>query len=97
MARIFISHSSRDNAHAIAFAEWLSEQGWNDYFLDVDRHPDRAIAPGERWERALVEAAHRCQAVIFLVSEAWLASDWCLEELHLAHGLNNAFFTFVAP
>ena len=47
---------------------------------------------GERWERAINEAASRCEAVLFLVSKAWLASVWCRKELNLAHHLNKRLF-----
>lgn len=90
MSRIFLSHSSKDNSSAVALRDWLAGQGWDDVFLDVD--PRRGIAAGERWERALNQAALRCEAVLFLVSRAWLASDWCLKEFNLAHRLNKRLF-----
>jgi WD40 repeat protein len=90
MARIFISHSSADNADAIALRDWLASEGWDDVFLDLD--PDRGIVAGERWERSLNEAASRCEAVLFLVSRAWLNSRWCLKELNLGHRLNKRLF-----
>jgi hypothetical protein len=90
MSRIFLSHSSIDNAEAIALSRWLEDEGWHDHFLDL--HPERGIAAGERWEKALSEAAYRCQAVVFLVSPAWLASDWCHRELQLAHRLDKHIF-----
>jgi WD40 repeat protein len=92
MARIFLSHSSRDNAQARALANWLASNGWpaDDVFLDID--PKGGIAPGERWQKALNDAAGRCEAVLFLISKNWLASRWCLEELSLAHKLNKRLF-----
>jgi formylglycine-generating enzyme required for sulfatase activity len=88
VSRIFLSHSSANNAEAVALRDWLASNGWKDeIFLDLD--PKRGIAAGERWERALHEAANRCEAVLFLVSKAWLGSGWCLKEFHLAHGLNK--------
>ena len=90
MSRIFLSHSSANNAEAVALRDWLNREGWNDVFLDID--PDRGIAAGERWERALNEAANRCEAVLFVVSRAWLASGWCLKEFNLAHRLNKQLF-----
>ncbi len=87
MSQIFISHSSRNDFEAIAIAEWLNSNGWDDIFLDI--HPDRGIVAGERWEKALHEAVNRCDAVIFLVSQAWLASHWCLKEFRLAKGLGK--------
>jgi WD40 repeat protein len=90
MSQLFISHSSKDNFAAIALSEWLVSEGWDDLFLDLD--PERGIAAGERWERALHQAAHRCDAVLFLVSSNWLSSEWCLREFELAHRLNKRIF-----
>jgi hypothetical protein len=90
VSRIFLSHASANNAEVVALRDWLKREGWEDVFLDVD--PDRGIAAGERWERALNEAASRCEAVLFLVSRDWLASGWCLKEFNLAHRLNKRLF-----
>jgi hypothetical protein len=90
MSRIFLSHSSLDNFEAIAMRDWLTSEGWDDVFLDLD--PERGIAAGKRWERELHMAATRCEAVIFLVSENWLASGWCMKEYGLARGLNKKLF-----
>ena len=90
MSRIFLSHSSKNNERAVALRDWLAAQGWDDVFLDLD--PLRGIAAGDRWERALNQAALRCEVVLFLVSRAWLDSDWCLKEFNLAHRLNKRLF-----
>jgi hypothetical protein len=90
MSRVFLSHSSANNPEAVAIRDWLAAEGWNDVFLDLD--PERGIRAGERWERTLNEAASRCEAVLFLVSRAWLASRWCLKEFNLAHKLNKRLF-----
>jgi hypothetical protein len=87
MSKIFLSHSSRDSFEALALVSWLEEGGWSEVFLDLD--PERGIAAGERWERALHAAAQRCEAVIFLVSKAWLASGWWGKEFSLARSLNK--------
>jgi len=90
VARIFLSHSSADNTAAVALRDWLAGEGWDDVFLDLD--PERGIVAGERWERALSQAANRCEAVLFLVGRAWLASAWCQREFHLAAKLNKRMF-----
>jgi hypothetical protein len=90
VSRIFISHSSTDNAPAIALRDWLVGEGWDDLFLDLD--PERGIAAGERWERALNEAARQCEVVLFLMSKAWLTSRWCMNEMNLARRLNKRLF-----
>ena len=90
MSRIFLSHSSSDNFEAKALHDWLASEGWRDVFLDLD--PVRGIEAGQRWERRLHEAASRCEAVVFLVSSNWLASDWCLKEYTVARRLNKKLF-----
>ncbi len=90
MSRIFLSHSSKNNDSAVALRDWLAAQGWDDVFLDLD--PQRGIAAGDRWERSLNQAALRCEAVLFLVTRAWLGSDWCQKEFNLAHRLNKRLF-----
>jgi hypothetical protein len=87
VSRIFISHSSANAAEAVALRDWMVGNGWNDLFLDLD--PARGIAAGERWDRALNEAAGRCESIIFLVSRAWVSSRWCVRELDLARRLNK--------
>ena len=90
MSRIFLSHSSINDAEAIALSEWLKAHGWDDLFLDLD--PERGLKAGERWQAALKRAASRCELVIFLVSPAWAASPWCRSELLLAKHLNKRIF-----
>ena len=90
MSRIFISHASANNTAARALAAWLDEQGWNDYFLDID--DDQGIAPGERWMAALAGAVDRCEAVIFLVSPAWRDSKFCFAEFFEAKKLGKRIF-----
>lgn len=91
MARIFLSHSSQDNAQAVALFDWLAAAGWKDeIFVDFDRAA--GIPVGDRFERSLIAAVSRCEAVLCLVTRAWLASSWCLREFHLAHRLNKRLF-----
>lgn len=93
MPRIFLSHSSANNAQALAVAAWLEQQGWSDYFLDIDA--DRGIVPGERWMAALTGAVDRCEAVLFLVSPAWRASKYCFAEFFEAKKLGKRIFAVI--
>ena len=81
MSRLFISHSSKDNASAIAFKQWLGKHGWpeDDVFLDLQN-----IGAGERWKDALRKANTRCEAIILLVSPESLSSPECLAEVRKA-------------
>ena len=90
MSTLFISHSHSDNIAALAVASWLKENGWDDYFLDVE--PARGLTPGERWQEALKAAADRCEGVLFLISPAWRDSRWCLAEFLLAKQLGKVIF-----
>ncbi len=92
MSKIFISHSSSDNAKALALAQWLEQQGWADYFLDIDPKPIRGLLPGERWQEALKRASDRCEAVVFLISPTWRDSKWCLAEFLQAKQLGKPVF-----
>src|ERR1700749_1792954 len=87
MARLFISHSSRNNDKAIAVRDWLAANGWNDVFLDLD--PERGIVAGQRWKEALQEAAYPCEGVVALVSQEWLASSWCKSEIDAARQMGK--------
>ena len=87
MSRIFISHSSANNAEAIAVRDWMAAQGWDDVFLDLD--PERGLKAGERWQEALKHAAERCELVIFLVSQQWAGSRWCIAEFLLAKQMSK--------
>ena len=49
MSRIFLSHSSTNNAEAVALRDWLGSRAGRTVFLDLD--PERGIVAGERWER----------------------------------------------
>ena len=90
MSRIFLSHSSENNAEATALRDWLVGHGWDDLFLDLDS--ERGLKAGERWQAALKKAAERCELVIFLVSPEWAVSKWCLAEFLLAKNLNKRIF-----
>jgi formylglycine-generating enzyme required for sulfatase activity len=93
MSRIFLSHSSANNAEAIAIRDWMIAQGWNDLFLDLDS--ERGLKAGERWQAALKRAAERCELVVFIVSPVWAASKWCLAEFLLAKSLNKRVFAVI--
>ena len=77
MARLFISHSGRENFEALAFRDWLISEGWAQSDIFIDLH---GIGAGERWKDALAKANERCEAVVLLASPASLASTECRVE-----------------
>ena len=93
MARVFLSHSSRDNADAAELKAWLDGQGFAPAFLDFDKHG--GIPAGADWERALYEQIQRCQALLILQTPNWSASRWCFAEFTQARALGKPIFQVV--
>ena len=87
MPSIFLSHSSRDHILAQDLVGLLRAGGYPSLFLDFD--PDVGIPAGRKWEEELYAALRSCDAVIFLSSNASVASKWCFAELALARSLNR--------
>lgn len=65
MAAIFISHSSRDEALAHDVRACLAKDGYEQVFLDFDKHT--GLQAGENWERRLYEEIARCHAVVLIL------------------------------
>ena len=81
MPRLFISHSSKDNIHALAVQRWLVENGWSAEDVFIDLHDMRA---GEKWRETLVKANVACEALLYLASPEALGSDECRREVRRA-------------
>jgi energy-coupling factor transporter ATP-binding protein EcfA2 len=60
--------------------------------LFVDFDPEQGIPAGRSWERELYAQLRRADAVVFLASEASVASSWCLLEVGLARSLGRPVF-----
>jgi TIR domain len=93
MARIFISHSSRNNDAADRMKAWLASQGFENAFLDKDK--TTGIPPGADWEKTLYREVDQSQAVIILQTPDWLASKWCFAEFTQARALGKAIFPVI--
>ncbi len=93
MARIFISHSSRDDELAARMKSWLASQGFATTFLDFDK--TAGIAPGADWEKTLYREVEQSQAVIIIQTPNWLASKWCFAEFTQARALGKAIFLVI--
>ncbi|MGH3804223.1 MAG: toll/interleukin-1 receptor domain-containing protein, partial [Pseudonocardiaceae bacterium] len=81
MARVFVSHASEDIALACELHRWLVEAG-HEVFLDRDLRD--GIAVGEQWRPQLHERLRWADAVVCLVTSAYLASTWCTAEVAIA-------------
>ena len=90
MTTLFLSYNHTDRDVARAVSARLQDLGMAAVFLDVD--PDQGIAPGSRWEEELYRALRRSDAVVSLVTDASVASQWCFAELALARSLSRPVF-----
>src|SRR3954469_25149517 len=90
MASVFISHSSQDRAVAERVVARLRAAGFAALFVDFD--PEQGIPAGRNWERELYARLRRTDAVVFLASEASVASSWRLLEVGLARSLGRPVF-----
>jgi TIR domain len=81
VVRVFVSHASVDRALADQLHRWLVEAGHR-VFLALDLRD--GIVLGEEWERRLHEELRRADAVVCVVTSAFLASRWCTAEIAIA-------------
>ena len=81
MARVFVSHASEDRECAGQLHQWLVGEG-HEVFLDRDLGD--GIPVGEQWERRLHERLRWADAVVCVVTCAYLGSLWCTAEVGIA-------------
>jgi WD40 repeat protein len=93
MSLAFISHSSQDQEPARELEDRLASVGFASVFLDFDK--DKGINVGASWERRLYQELERCEAVILVLTPAWLESKWCFAEFTQARALGKAIFPVI--
>ena len=81
VARVFLSHSGTDTAMAVAVREWLIA---DDHEVFLDRDLDDGIAVGEEWQARLHERLRWADAVVCLLTTAYVDSTWCSAEVAVA-------------
>jgi WD40 repeat protein len=81
MAKLFLSHSSKDKPLANTVHAFLAERH-HDLFLDHE--PGDGIAPGADWERTLYDRLQWADAIVCLVTRNYIDSRWCFAEIALA-------------
>jgi hypothetical protein len=91
-ARIFISHSSRDDEPARRMKAWLKAQGFENTFPDKDKLT--GIPPAD-WEKTLYREIERSHAVVIIQTPQWLASKWCFAEFTQARALGKAILPVI--
>lgn len=95
MSKIFISHSSKDSELVQRFVELL-QLGMGCSARDIFcTSLYGTLPPGEPFVEKIKENIIDAEAVIFLISEAYLASPFCLAELGAAWALNRAIYPMI--
>ena len=87
MAQLFISYSGYDEEESFALAEWLNEQGWQDFQMGqspIWKEDEHLDSPEQNQP-----IASRCEAVLFIVTPDWIESEWCRTQFDLFNTLNK--------
>jgi hypothetical protein len=93
MARVFVSHAGNDRELAHEVHRWLSDDG-HQVFLDQDLTD--GIVVGEVWEQRLYERLRWADAVVCVVTSAYLASPWCTAEVGIARSQGSRLLPLLA-
>lgn len=86
MANVFISHAGADTGLAEHVHRWLEEDGHHAF---LDRDINDGVLPGEEWEERLYRELRKADAVVCIVTQAYLTSVWCAAEIGAARGLGS--------
>jgi len=93
VARVFISYASKDREPTDEVHRWLVAEG-HEVFLDRDLR--NGIVVGEEWEQKLLERLRWADAVVCVVTSAFLASEWCPYEVGYARSRGSRLLPVLA-
>ncbi|MBB4184781.1 hypothetical protein GGE07_001407 [Sinorhizobium terangae] len=81
MAKVFISHSSRNKEYADQLAHGLIEFGHQPLYDGT------LLSPGSEWNKILEQALDDADVIVFLISQESMESSWVLNEIGRAKAL----------
>jgi hypothetical protein len=93
VARVFVSHASEDQDLAGELLRWLVNDG-HDVCLDQDLRDD--VVFGDEWYKRLHEWLRWADAVVCVVTSAYLASTWCAAEVGIAQSRGSRLLPVLA-
>jgi WD40 repeat protein len=93
MAKVFLSHADNDLALAVELHDWLAEQG-HAVFLDQD--PRDGLVVGKQWETQLHERLRWADAVVCVVTSAYVKSPWCAAEVGISRSRGSRLLPVIA-
>lgn len=79
---IFVSYAHKDDAQVWEIISKMQKAGFRVWF-------DRGIDPGTEWDEYIARMVRGCGYFIAFLSENYLASDNCKDELNFARDLNK--------
>ena len=82
---IFISYAHRDGKLVHSILERLQSEGYRFWF-------DEGIDPGNEWDETIATYINNCDYFIAFISENYLASNNCKDELNFARDLDKKRF-----
>ncbi|NEM07796.1 TIR domain-containing protein [Geodermatophilus normandii] len=80
MAKVFISHASVDAGLADDVYRWLGKR----HQVFLDQHPEDGLLPGDQWDARLHKQLRGADAMVCVLTSAYLTSVWCTAELAIA-------------
>ncbi len=78
---LFLSYSHRNADSAAEAIRWLKAAGFRVWY-------DEGVIPATEWDENIAQAIENCDYLVALISEAYLASSNCLDELNYARDRN---------
>ncbi|MGH3817568.1 MAG: toll/interleukin-1 receptor domain-containing protein, partial [Pseudonocardiaceae bacterium] len=93
MLKVFISHSSKDQKPTEEVQQWLVAEG-HTVFLDRDLR--NGLEVGEDWQRRVNERLRWADAVVCVVTSAFLTSQWCPYEVGYAQARGSRLLPVLA-
>ena len=78
---LFLSYSHRNADAAAEAIRYLKSAGFRVWY-------DEGVIPATEWDENIAQAIENCNYLIALISEAYLSSSNCLDELNYARDRN---------
>ena len=98
---IFISHSSENKEIALQFSAFLAGLGFPRENIFCSSIIGQGIQGNEELNKKISESIKKSKAIIFLISDDFLKSSYCMEELgvgwYLSQNKKANCFYFVLP
>lgn len=79
---VFISYAHRDSARIYPMIQGLQNRGFRVWY-------DEGLEVGSHWDEAISQHLSACDCVVCFITEGFLLSQNCLDEIHFAKELNK--------